>query len=233
MSDEKKPLISRDDPDTQPVTQAVVSRWQRRDQLVEFDFKLMNLGRLYRGVKAKGIQDEDARNTVINYCHDIVKYVQSGNGFVFTGEPGVGKSAAAAIIAMEARRWTFTVRVTFHEELQELQFNDRPFDDSMSMMERIRAVDLLVLDNFNEDFIEDNRFGPKHMEKLVTRRQADGKVTMLTTRIPGSSWGNDRRLKSLWGVFQGTNIGVTIEGENLRQKSSDAFQARIKSRENK
>lgn len=232
MSDEKKPIISRDDPDSQPVTQSVVTG-RRRRELTTSDFGRMNLGKTFWGSRAKDIQYGPARDPVIKFCQGIVGFIKEGRGIVFTGDEGVGKSWAASVVAKEAVRWGFTTRITSHEELQEIQFKDRPFDDSMSILDRIRSVDLLVVDGVNDDFIEDNRFGPRHMEKLVARRAGEMKSTLLTTRIKAAVWTEDRRLKSLWSVLQGSNVGVLIKGEDLRQKAISGFREQIFSKENK
>lgn len=209
--------------ETMPAIMPVESRWRRRDHLEDGDFRLMRLSKKLSEARVRFVQDETARNAVTNFCKNIVKCVTGGYGFVISGDPGVGKSCAASIIAMEARRWTFTVGVFSHEEMQEFMFNDREFNDSMSMLDRARSVDLLLLDNFNEDFIADNRFGPLQMEKLIARRQNDVKSTLLTTRIPGSQWKKDPRLKSLWGQLQASNIGVVINGNDLRSTKTEGF----------
>lgn len=232
MSDEKKPIISRDDPGSQPVTQPIVTG-RRRRELTTSDFGRMNLGKTYWRSRAKDIQYAVARDAIIKFCFGIVDFVKDGKGMVFTGDEGVGKSWAASVVAKEAVRWGFTTRITSHEELQEIQFKDRPFDDSMSILDRIRSVDLLVIDGVNDDFIEDNRFGPRHMEKLIARRAGEMKSTLVTTRIKPAMWKEDKRLKSLWGVLQGSNVGVQIKGEDLRQKSIAGFHDQLYSKEEK
>jgi len=216
MADSKKTTLelSRDGgmPAEQPV---VVGR--RRRELKESDIKRMNLGRAYWYANYQGIQDQQTRKIVKNFCTKIVQMVKEGAGLAIMGDAGVGKSGAAAVICKEAVRWGFTARVVSHEELQELRFEDRPYDPNQSMMDRVRAVEMLVVDNLNEDFMEDRKFGPRELEKLIQRRQGNRLSTVLTTRLGTALWAADNRLKSLWNLLKERTIGVQMEGDDLRQ----------------
>lgn len=199
-----------------PLEQPVVHGRIRR-RLVEGDVKRMNLGKAYWYVEADKIQDKEVREIVVRFKKKIVDHINSGHGLVIGGAEGVGKSGAAAIIAQEAARWGYTVRIVSHEELQTLRFEDRPFDDASSIMTRVRSVDLLVLDDFNEDFVDDGKFGPKQLEKLVAYRNKNRRSTILTTRIASKTFGEDPRLKTLSGILKENAIGMTIEGQDLRK----------------
>lgn len=217
MSDNEKKKLN-DEPE-QPAQMIGVSRKHGRErrQLTEVDIKRIHLGRAFWSATLKGIQDLKVRVIVESYLRKINEHINAGRGLVFTGASGVGKSGAAAVLAKDAVRWGYTAYITTHDELQEIRFEDHRFDDSLSVLDRIRMVDLLVLDDFDEDFIDDNKFGPKQLEKLIARRNTNRRASILTTRVSGHEFTNNPKLKSLWGRLQETTIGLTIEGKDLRR----------------
>lgn len=177
------------------------------------------------------VQDESVREIVHKYLARIFEMIRTGTGMKLGGSPGVGKTGIAAIIGMVAVRWGYSVYFVTHTELQELRFQkgfEQDLVDGAPVMERIRKVDLLVLDDFNEDFVGDGKFGPKDLAKLITRRNADGKSTIFTTRITGEQFADPKlSLRNLYDVMKETMPGILVEGRDLREDLGKQAMKRI------
>ena len=84
--------------------------------------------------------------TMQNYCENFDTMAEKGAGLLLWGHEGVGKSGAASVIAKEARARGYTVFFTTIVELREAVRERRLFDESSSVLERCRDVNVLVLD---------------------------------------------------------------------------------------
>jgi DNA replication protein DnaC len=198
------------------VQQGVIYGRQRR-LLTEKDLVRMGLPRKLWNAKLEGIQDVRARKVVGSYMGRILDMMRTGSGLIVCGFEGVGKSGVAAVIAKEACRWGFSVQFSTHEDLQELRFENREFEGGLSLVERIRSADLLVLDNFNQDFLEDRVFGPARLEKLIARRVGNRLTTVLTTRLNFDELKNEDRMKRVYSVMKESMVGFRITGKDLRE----------------
>lgn len=181
----------------------------------------------YLGRLVELVKDESARRPIRNYLENIQEFFRQGAGLLFVGRPGIGKSTAAAIIGMVAVRWGFSVYFVSHAELQELRFQkefEQDVIDGLPVMERVRKVDLLVLDDFNEDFVDDRKFGPLETEKLISRRNANVKPTILTTRV---AFKQEKRVHALFGVTQETMLGLQLKGDDLRERAGEKLRQKL------
>ena len=167
------------------------------------------------------VQDDGVRGIVHKYLFRVTEMMRTGTGMKLGGAPGVGKTGIAAIVGMVAVRWGYSVYFVSHTELQDLRFQkgfEQDVIEGLPVMDRIRQVDLLVLDDFNEDFISDNKFGPNELAKLITRRNANSKATIITTRITGEQFTDTKTsLRCLYDVMKETMPGILVEGKDLRE----------------
>ena len=196
-----------------------------RREIKKSDLVRMNLGKSLWNASIDKIQDIDARQVFANYISNIRNMIKTCSGLLIFGNRGVGKSGAAAVIAMEAVKVSCSAYVISHQELQEVRFDPKGFNDSQTVMDRVRSVHLLVLDNFNDDFLEDRRFGMLDLEKLVSRRKDNMLTTILTTSINRF---DDKFTKSLTGVIKAALYPVGIEGKDFRDVEMERLHSRIK-----
>ena len=197
----------------------------RRD-LTDRDYVRINLGKAYWDAKVASVQDADVRKVLIRYCERIVIMANSGSGLVISGAIGSGKTWAASAVLKEAVRRRFPSYFVAHEELRELQFQDRVFGDGtdgITVNQKLKEAKFLVVDNLNEPFIVDKVFGPVHLERLVARRNSRKLVTILTTRVAKSI----RKESSLFDVVSETMVPVNIEGANLRDLARKRLRERV------
>jgi DNA replication protein DnaC len=184
-----------------------------RRKLDKADFVRMNLPDAYWTVKVQGVQ-ESVRSAVENYLKKIHEMVAMGAGLWISGSEGTGKTAIAALAAKEARSRGYTVYFMSIWELRECIRSRIEFADDMTVLARCREVDLLVLDELREDDRTAPFLGAKELEELIAHRRADGKVTIVTTRL------DSEKLVSLFpglrSASEGGMVWFPVAGKNLR-----------------
>ena len=185
-------------------------------------FKLTGIPPSYAQCMVSGIQDKKAQEITQKYLHKIKEMLSKNVGLVICGGPGTGKSAIANMIAIEASKNRHSVHRITHARLRALQFEKNPpiNNDGQSEMDRVNSVDLVVLDDFNEEFLVDTVFGPIQLERLISERAGNMKTTIWTTRLSAGVIANDSSLKTLMSVIQGAMVGLVINGEDLRVKKN-------------
>lgn len=197
-----------------------------RRKILKTDFRRINLGKLYWCCSISLIQSEKARVAVSRYAKKIVEMIATGSGLLITGERGVGKTGAAAVLIKEAVRRGFTAYFVSHTEIAELRFEDRAFGDGkdgVSVNQKILSAEILFLDGFDEPFLVDKAFGPLQLERLISRRNANGLATVLTTRAARGVKG----YSDLHDVIRQTMLPIKILGKNLRDDAENALRTRM------
>ena len=107
------------------------------------DFERMNLPQAYWRAKVQNVAEE-VRPLVARYLLKMDQMVENGVGMIVLGEPGVGKTGIAALVAKEARSRGYVVMFTSVWELRELIRAKVRFDDELSMMQRAADVPVLI-----------------------------------------------------------------------------------------
>lgn len=193
------------------------------------DLKHNKIPVAFRDANTEGVQDSKVKDVVVRYLKDLSEMINTCTGLLLVGKQGVGKSAIAAMIAMEALRQRFSVYVATHAHLQELRFDDKPVinADGQSPVHRIHTADLLILDDFNESFLNDKVFGPIKLETLIAERNRWRRTTIMTTRLLNDTFKKEPMLKSLFGLMQETMVGVVLSGEDLRLRRNQEMKNRL------
>lgn len=189
-----------------------------------------NLPKALWHTKVDGIQDPKVREVVRGYIENIQDRMTHGDGLIITGDEGVGKSGVAALIVKAAIRWNYSAYFITHGEMQLLLEKDREFADGMTILERVETVDLLVLDNFNNDLLNDKRFSAfsaTDLEKIIARRVGDRRTTILTTRFSAANFREHDELIRLRSVMKESMVGIKIAGVDLRDALGDAARKRV------
>lgn len=193
------------------------------------DLRRNNIPLNYKSASILGVQDKEVRDVIARYLNNLSDMIKSCTGLLIVGKQGVGKSAVASMIAIEALRNRFSVFVATHTLLQELRFDNNPAQntDGQSAVDRIKNCDLLILDDFNESFLTDKVFGPAKLESLISERNRWLRTTIMTTRLLRDSFQKDPLLKSVYGLMQETMVGMVITGSDLRQLRNKEMKNRL------
>lgn len=207
-----------------------VVRGDRR-KLTRADLSRVNLGEAFWKASTDGIQKEIHRKLVYGYRKKIFEMVESGSGLIFSGSMGVGKTSAAACILKEAVSAGFSCYFVSHSEMKELRFEKMPSlfgngTDGITVKRKIETADVLVLDGFNEQFFEDNAYGPAQLEELLVKRTSGKLVTIMTSRC-ASTMLKEPRFASLFDLVSLCMVSVEMAGENLRNQKRAQLNAAI------
>ena len=208
-----------------PAYSGTISRHARRDEISESLLKRSGISPLAVGYTLEKVQHDLVRKVIGNFIKDASSLIREGAGIMLTGEVGVGKTAIASMIGVEAVRCGHSVTMVTHGDVQEAQFNDRPDTDGQSVKGVMLQADLLILDGFGVEFLSDNKFGPIQLESLILKRVKFKRSTILTTRIMPPQM--KREAGSLFSVIQEKMVGIVVQGKDMRQKSNEDLMRRL------
>jgi len=126
---------------------------------------------------------------VKTYLTDLESFLDNGEGlYLWSVENGTGKTALATLILRRALRLGYTGYYTRSEAAKRaMQVPERVlFDEATTVEQRLRAVDVLVLDDFGKEYRSQNgsMFTESAIEDLVRERVQRRKVTLYTANIP-------------------------------------------------
>lgn len=186
------------------------------------DLQRMNIPEALWRAKVQHVP-ESVRETIQNYLERFDTMAEKGAGLALWGKPGVGKTGVATVIAKEARALGYTAYLTTVSDLRDSMRERRMFDDSSSIIDRCREVDVLVLDSFQATDATDHYVNLKSIEELLVQRGGRLKITILTTDI---TW---TQLVQNHGAFARTIsaylVALEVKGEDLRTKRGSMLSA--------
>jgi DNA replication protein DnaC len=195
-----------------------------RRPLVPADFERMNLSREFWTLKVQGVP-ESVREVVTRYLVHTDQMIERGAGMLLSGPAGVGKSGAAALVCKEARSRGYTTFFIGIWELRESMRAKIMFDGDVSMLDRCREVDVLVLDGLRPEDSGERFFGARDIEELVVTRGVRKKVTVVTTRLNAPDIG--RHFPGFLEAAQGCLVYVPMSGLDLRQSRSEELRRAV------
>jgi len=185
-----------------------------RRKLGKPDLLRMNLPEAYWMARVQGVP-ESVRPAVTRYLTKMDEMCERGAGLLLTGPAGVGKTAIAALCCKEARSRGFTVYFSTVWELREGIRTHVQFDGEQTLMDRARAVDLLVLDDVRPDDLDKGWFGRSEIEALAAWRASRRKVTIITSQV-ATHQEFATKLPSLVRATEETVVPLPVSGPNLR-----------------
>lgn len=153
----------------------------------------------------------------IKISNNLEKVVQQGLHFVFSGEPGRGKTHAAMLICRDALEAGYSVlRIDWSEFLDGLRdgYSDKTIETENAKFKRLVEVQLLLIDDIGSAG-ENKEFSQARLEKLIMRRHHAGRPTIMTANFSLSS------LEQLVGERASSRIRqraveINFNGKNYR-----------------
>ena len=195
-----------------------------RRKLDREDFERMNLPSAYWKVKVHGAP-QSVREPILRYLKGIDRFLADGVGLLVVGNPGVGKTALAALCAKEARSRGYTVLFTTVWEMREAIRARVPFETDETLLQRAQKVDLLILDDLRVDDVKQGWFGRSEIEAIVAARAAGQKATIITSQMGYVDLRRD--LPALMDSAQGCMVTMAVSGPNLRESRREELKKAI------
>jgi len=152
------------------------------------------------------------KKIVAQFIEDLEEHVDAGYGLLLYGENSQGKSALATLIMRHLRmgRWGLFV---VGESIPGYVIDKKRFDGDQSFVERMQAVDLLVID---ELILHDNdTFRDTILESVLRERLLDKKSTIVTTNLLPDTIATE--YTSLGQVMLEAVLPVAVAGHNFRR----------------
>lgn len=196
-----------------------------RRALVAEDLTRMNLPEDLWRAKLQDVQPS-ARSIIEGYLTRFDEVAEKGAGLVIRGEAGTGKTGISAVVAKEARARGYTVFFTTIFDLREAIRIKQMYDESLSIFDRCKEVDVLVLDNLVLSDMTDHYVNERFIEELITGRGARLKISILTSRVSRSDMVKEKYAKFV-SAIEAYTVAISVTGEDLRKRRSEELKAAV------
>ena len=194
-----------------------------RRPLTAEDLVRINLPEDHWRSKIQEVQPS-VKSAVENYLTNFDEMAQKGAGLWLRGSVGVGKTAIAALAAKEARARGYTAYFTTVFDLREAVRNKQMYDEALSVIDRCKDVDVLILDNFQTSDVSDMIVNLRFLEELLVGRGSRLKISILTTRVGR----NDLKDQSAFvSAVEGYLVGLSVTGDDLRKRRTEDLKATV------
>jgi DNA replication protein DnaC len=219
--------------DVQTVQGEVTAPTRRALTLEDMD--RMRIPSRFREVTFGGVSAGPHREVLRNYLNGFDEMARRGVGLVLSGPNGTGKSSLAVVVAKEARRCGRTVLFVEAAQLKNIVFGNQTFEGEVLMRDRMRDVDVLVLDDVGKGVQDSVGAEERLLDDLIRHRAAYTRITILTTNLnvqpvrAGDPSQLERYLKpSTVHMLQECAIQVLILGADLRDGALDDIERQLR-----
>lgn len=166
----------------------------------------------------EGIQESFAPH-IVRYIQALEEFRSRGVGLLLYGPNGVGKTGAAVAVAKEYRRRGYSVLFVEAASLKTLVMEHTMFDEELTLLERARRVDVLVLDDVGKGVADNTGFGVKLLDELLRHRNANVRVTLVTTNMTKSALASELK-PSTMATLKECIVPIECTGNDLRERAS-------------
>jgi DNA replication protein DnaC len=195
-----------------------------RRELNVNDLLRMNLPKRFWGATFDEISngpgdDPEHRTLVANYLRKVDEMMSIGAGMFLWGPNGVGKTSIAAVIAKEVRRRGYSVLFVAASGLKRMSIEKEDFGDGQTVMDRARAVDLLIVDDLGKGVQDSTGFGARLLDELIRGRSSEKLAMIVTTNMNPRSQASSELKVSTMHSMKECMLPIKIEGEDRREDS--------------
>lgn len=163
----------------------------------------------------------DLSSIVRRYIENMDAMRAAGCSMILHGANGTGKTCASVVIAKEYRRRGHRVLFISAAELRNMVIRGEMFDDSQTMWERAKTVDVLVIDDFGKGGSDSTGYGMSLFDDLIRARNSRKLVTLITANLSPNKWEAEIGLKrSTVHTLRECTVPVMIAGVNRRNETA-------------
>lgn len=183
-------------------------------ELRKSHMELMRIPRRFWEVTLDRVPDS-VRSNVTKYISNIEKMLDEGNGIIFLGQNGTGKTCAAVVIAKAARRIGSPVLFITAEGLRQAVIDKEIFSGEQTVYDRAKSVELLVLDDLGKEHRGNSNYTEHLFENLIRVRASSRLTTITTTNIMYDELQKRYKL-SMMEVMRECMYPLVVKGDNNR-----------------
>lgn len=204
-----------------------------RIKLTKAHMDLMRIPRRFWESSFDAIPDCEGKDVLRSYLRNIEDMLDRGEGLLLWGPNGHGKTSAAVIVMMEARRRGASALFVQAETLRQAALEGTMFSDEKTLMDRAREVDFLVLDDLGKEHSGESGYTERLFENLIRGRSANKRVTLVTTNLPvnppsaGGASLKTKYIASMLEVMREAMYPVLLRTHNWRDRVQQDMEARL------
>jgi DNA replication protein DnaC len=186
----------------------------------EKHLNFMRIPRRYWECRLKYIPDScPHKQRISSYIKGLSKYTRTGVGLLLWGDYSTGKSGLGSIILKACyQRHIGGLFVTFGD-LPKIVIEQMMFNDDMLMIDRIKTVQVLVVDELI--VMGDDKFKDGLFEEIVRARIANVKTTIITTNLNPKEIA--RRCPAMAAALKEAVVPIAVRGHDFRQPLSEGL----------
>lgn len=127
------------------------------------------------------------KEDLLRYLRNLEENVERGDGLLlYSQSNGTGKTAISTIVLRMALMLGYTGFFIRAAALQKAEVTDRAFDEFELVSDRVRNVDVLVLDDLGKEHKAKSGFTESMVEDVIRERVQRAKTTIITMNLlPG------------------------------------------------
>lgn len=153
-----------------------------------------------------------------NYADNFGRFLKDGNGLLFCGNVGAGKTFYSACIANKLIEDGYTVMfsnfVTMIQRIQGETFKGLP------IMDEISKCDLLIIDDLGVE--RDTEFMKEHVYNIIDTRYRNGKPIIVSTNLTGDELRKPKDVTSsrIYTRIMERCLPIEFKGKNRRKQKA-------------
>ena len=178
------------------------------------------------------VGDQSARNKVKKYCEMFSEALEHGQGIIFSGKHGTGKTALSVLIAKHAIQKGHTVKYIPVAKIIDMimqSFDDKQFKENLQIV--MERTELLILDDLGKEYVgvkkQLNPMVQLTLDSALRERLNRGLVTIASTNLQPDAiqrtYGD-----SVFSILLGVCKFVEVTGEDYRRMRGQKFWGKIK-----
>lgn len=195
---------------------------QVRRNLAEYDenrvkesvLRRSGVGERYFDVSLDRIPDSVGyKDKIESYIHQLPEQVNDGVGLLLYGKYGTGKTSAAVIVMKEIIGRGGTSLMVPVRNLKDYKISDVEFDEEQTMMERMRNVTMLVLDDLGGEHSKE--YARHQLEGVLRTRYDRNLPTIITTNFSKNELAED--YQAAMEIATASAHFVKVDGKDWRE----------------
>jgi DNA replication protein DnaC len=196
-----------------------------RKSLTVGDVKRANIPKRFWDSSVDVIPDRLAhKEKITKYINELPDMMGRGVGlYLYSEENGTGKTAISVIIAKEALRCGYTVFFEESSRLKSCIMNKNVFEEGLSIEDRVKQVDLLILDDIGKEYRTASGYAESSIESLIRDRVQKMRTTVITGNVV------PKNLQSIYSddfaaLLKESMIPISVVGHDFRAEKAVELQ---------
>jgi DNA replication protein DnaC len=159
--------------------------------------------------------DPPLKDTVKRYFEKIDEMTTRGVGLLLYGKNGTGKTSASCVVLKEMRRRAYSTMFVEAAELKSAVFKDIGFDDNETLWERMKEVDVLVIDDIGKGMHDNTGAFARIVDELIRHRSSNCRITWATTNMNLSDLEETLKISTMHALKEAM-VPIRVSGRDLR-----------------